>query len=61
MDPGTIITVFDSALRLSIPLLEPFSASITYSYRDNVSNADLFDYDQHIVGLLLNATFARAL
>jgi tetratricopeptide (TPR) repeat protein len=52
---------FGADVRLSIPLLEPFSASITYSYRDNVSNSDLFDYDQHIVGLLLNATFARAL
>lgn len=52
---------FSADARLAIPLVEPFSASITYGYRDNLSTADLFDYDQHVIGLLLNATFARAL
>jgi tetratricopeptide (TPR) repeat protein len=47
--------------RLSIPLAEPFSLSLLYSYQDNLSSADVFDYDQHVVGFLLNANFARAL
>ena len=47
--------------RLSIPLAEPFSVSLLYSYLDNLSSADVFDYDQHVVGFLLNVNFARAL
>jgi tetratricopeptide (TPR) repeat protein len=47
--------------RLSIPLAEPFSLSLLYSYLDNLSTANVFDYDQHVVGFLLNVNFARAL
>jgi hypothetical protein len=47
--------------RLSVPLAEPFSVSLLYSYLDNLSSADVFDYDQHVVGFLLNVNFARAL
>jgi tetratricopeptide (TPR) repeat protein len=47
--------------RLSVPLAEPFSLSLLYSYRDNLSSADVFDYDQHVVGFLLNVNLARAL
>ena len=47
--------------RLSIPLAEPFSISLLYSYLDNLSSADVFDYDQHVVGFLLHVNFARAL
>ncbi len=47
--------------RLSIPLVDPFSVSVLYSYLDNLSSADVFDYDQHVVGFLLNVNFARTL
>jgi hypothetical protein len=46
--------------RLSMPLPDPFSITAYYRYRDSVSTSDVFDYDQHIVGLLLNVSFARA-
>jgi opacity protein-like surface antigen len=46
--------------RLSIPLPDPYSLTAYYRFRDNVSTSDVFDYDQHIVGLLFNVSFARA-
>ena len=52
-------TTFDA--RLSIPIVEPCSVSLLYSYRINQSTADAFDYDEHAVGLLFNVHLARAL
>jgi hypothetical protein len=52
--------LFTAEARLSVPLGDAYSASAYYRYRDQISTADVFDYDQHIVGLLLNVTFARA-
>jgi tetratricopeptide (TPR) repeat protein len=50
---------FTAESRLSVPLSDPFSVTAYYRYRDNVSTSDVFDYDQHIVGMLLNVSFAR--
>jgi tetratricopeptide (TPR) repeat protein len=47
--------------RLSIPLAEPFSISLLYSYVDNLSNAAVYQYDQNIVGFLVNVNLARTL
>jgi tetratricopeptide (TPR) repeat protein len=46
--------------RLSVPIIEPCSVSLLYSYRRNESTADAFDYDEHAVGLLFNVHLARA-
>ena len=35
------------------------SLSARYSYIRNSSNADVFDYDRHIVGLYLNLWIGR--
>jgi len=45
--------------RLSVPLVGPVSATASYRYRDNRSTSDVFDYDQHVIGLLLNVTLSR--
>ena len=51
---------FTAESRLSVPLTDPFSFAAYYRYRDNLSTSEVFDYDQHIVGLLFNVSFARA-
>jgi tetratricopeptide (TPR) repeat protein len=51
---------FTAESRVSIPLPDPFSITAYYRYRDNISSVDVFDYDQHIVGLVFNVSFARA-
>lgn len=51
---------FTGEARLSAPIYDPFSLTAYYRYRDNRSTSDVFDYDQHVVGLVLNVTFARS-
>jgi len=51
---------FAAESRVSIPLPDPFSVTAYYRYRDNISTSDVFDYDQHVVGLVFNVSFSRA-
>ena len=51
---------FTAESRVSIPLPDPFSVTAYYRYRDNISTSDVFDYDQHVVGLVFNVSFSRA-
>jgi hypothetical protein len=51
---------FTAEARVAAPLGDLVSLTAYYRYRDNRSTSDVFDYDQHIAGLLFNVTFARA-
>jgi hypothetical protein len=51
--------IYVGGARLWLPIYENLSAEASYRYRDSRSTADVFDYDQHIVGLLFNVTLAR--
>lgn len=51
--------VFEGEVRLSRPLTDRVSATARYRYRDHRSTADVFDYDQHVVGLVLTVTLGR--
>ncbi len=51
--------VYTASARLAVPLTQRISASVHYRYRDSRSTVELFNYDQHVVGLLFNVTFAR--
>ena len=51
--------VTSASARLAMPLTARVSASAHYRYLDSHSTSDVFDYDQHVVGLLFNVTFAR--
>jgi len=46
----------EGEVRLSRALGERLAATARYRYRDNRSTADVFDYDQHLVGLVLTVT-----
>ena len=51
----------DSIWRVSVllerPILSWLKASLSWRYQDNNSNTDVFEYDRHIAGGFLTATF----
>jgi len=53
----------DNIWRVSVLLERPIrswlKASLTWRFHDNNSNTDVFDYDRHIVGGFLTATFGE--
>jgi hypothetical protein len=53
-------SLYSAGVRLSVPVTDIVSATANYRYRDSQSTADVFDYHQHVVGLLLNVTFSRS-
>lgn len=51
--------VYSVGARIGVPIHGPLSAAAHYRYRDNRSTADVFDYEQHVVGLIFSVTFGR--
>lgn len=69
-DPsGNVPATFDSSDRsettwlfataLERPLTELLTGSIRYSYLDNNSNVDVYDYDRHIIGVYVTIDLPR--
>jgi tetratricopeptide (TPR) repeat protein len=50
---------FTTDVYLTVPVAGPFSVSAYYRYLDRHSNADVFDYDRNIAGLVFNYTLSR--
>ena len=51
--------VYTAEARATLPVTDSVAAVASYRYRDHRSTADVFDYDQHVVGLIFTITFGR--